>query len=247
MHTERDTSLHTASGQVDDTSLSRSEAAHRSLKRLLLGGEFPLGQRLGEERLAAQIGVSRTPIREALARLHAEGLVRRHPEGGFEPAFPELDRIGELYEVRQALEAMALSRSVGTGDGRSTSHDLAALEELHRDWTSLAVDGAAGTDPEFVLLDEDFHVRLALASGNAAVADLLVGVNERIRIVRVHDFLTDGRIDATVGEHLAILEALIDDDLQTAALRLTKHIDVSADVASSHALAAVARMLGRRG
>jgi DNA-binding GntR family transcriptional regulator len=210
-------------------------------------GEFSLGQRLGEERLAAAIGVSRTPIREALTRLHAEGLVRRHPEGGFEPAFPELDRIGELYEVRQALEAMALRRSVGAPSGRSTAHDRAALEDLHRDWASLALDAAAGADPEFVLLDEDFHVRLALASGNGAVADLLVGVNERIRIVRVHDFLTEGRIRATVGEHLSVLEALLDDDLETAARRLANHIDLSAEVASSHALVAVARMLGRRG
>ncbi len=242
MHTEPDTTLHTGGGPEP----SRSELAYRSLKRLLLLGEFPLGQRLGEERLAQSIGVSRTPVREALARLHTEGLVRRHPEGGFEPAFPELDRIGELYEVRQALESLALHRSVGAVAG-ATSHDRRALEALREDWAGMSVEPSGGTDPEFVLLDEDFHVRLALASGNSAAADLLVGVNEKIRIVRVHDFLTEGRIADTVQEHLGILDTLLADDVAGAAARLGAHIDYSAEVASTHALAAVARMLGRRG
>jgi len=242
MHTEPDTGLYTEPSPEP----SRSELAHRSLKRMLLLGEFPLGQRLGEERLAQSIGVSRTPVREALARLHAEGLVRRHPEGGFEPAFPELDRIGELYEVRQALESLALHRSVGAG-ADATAHDRGALEELREDWAGMSIDPAGTTDPEFVLLDEDFHVRLALASGNAAAADLLIGVNERIRIVRVHDFLTEGRIADTVEEHLSIIDALLGGDVTVAATRLAAHIDYSAGVASNHALAAVARMLGRRG
>ena len=92
---------------------SRSEATHRALKRQLLLGEFPFGHRLGEERLAAMLEVSRTPVREALARLHAEGHVQRHPEGGFEPAFPDMDRIAELYEVRKSLELTAVRRTVG--------------------------------------------------------------------------------------------------------------------------------------
>ena len=96
---------------------SRSEATHRALKRRLLIGEFPFGHRLGEERLAAMLEVSRTPVREALARLHAEGHVQRHPEGGFEPAFPDMDRIAELYEVRKSLELTAIRRNVGPSSG----------------------------------------------------------------------------------------------------------------------------------
>jgi DNA-binding GntR family transcriptional regulator len=220
---------------------SRSEEAHRALKRRLLAGEFPVGHRLGEERLAALVGVSRTPVREALTRLHAEGLVRRHPEGGYEPVFPDMDRIGELYEVRKALELLAVRRSVGDGP----AHDRRALEVLRQDWAALLEDPAGHADPEFVLVDEDFHVRLALASGNHALAELLGTVNERIRLVRVHDFLDPRRIVATVDEHLAILDALLAGSPSTAATLLEAHIDGSAEVASTRAVTALVRMLGR--
>ncbi|MCU0272569.1 MAG: GntR family transcriptional regulator [Acidimicrobiales bacterium] len=250
-----DTTTYTAS-DTDDAAVhgaerparSRSEEAHRALKRLLLSGEFPIGHRLGEERLGARIGVSRTPVREALARLHAEGLVRRHPEGGYEPVFPDMDRIGELYEVRKALELLAVRRTQGSGGSAgASSHDRDALLALRHDWAAMLEDPAGHADPEFVLVDEDFHVRLALASGNHALAELLGTVNERIRLVRVHDFLAADRIVATVEEHLGIVDALLADDPEGAAGRLEAHIDGSALVASTRAVTALVRMLGRPG
>ena len=223
---------------------SRGEATHRALKRRLLLGEFPFGQRLGEERLAGQLGVSRTPVREALARLHAEGHVRRFPEGGFEPAFPDMDRISELYEVRKALELAAVRRTFD--DATTTAHDRSALLDLRRDWVALEDDPAEHADPEFVLVDEDFHIRLALASGNSALAEMLGSVNERIRVVRVHDFLTEERIIATVEEHLGILDSLLDGSVDRTVARLEAHIDESARVASQRALTAIMRMLAGR-
>jgi len=224
---------------------SRSEATHRALKRRLLLGEFPFGHRLGEERLAAMLEVSRTPVREALARLHAEGHVQRHPEGGFEPAFPDMDRIAELYEVRKSLELTAVRRTVGDGSDAMT-HDRTALQDLRRDWVALEDDPAEHADPDFVLVDEDFHIRLALSSGNTALAEMLASVNERIRVVRVHDFLTEERIKATVEEHLGIIDGLLDGSVERTVERLEAHIDESARVASQRALSAIMRMLAGR-
>src|SRR5215510_8206961 len=96
------------------------EHAYDELKRRLLLGEFPLRIRLGEERLAALLQVSRTPVRQALARLHAERLVERLADGGYAPAAPNLIEIRQLYEVRRALELSALTRPVEFG----TRHDL---------------------------------------------------------------------------------------------------------------------------
>ena len=235
-----DTELHTDRS----TARSRSEATHRALKRRLLLGEFPFGQRLAEERLAAQLGVSRTPVREALARLHVEGHVQRFPEGGFEPSFSDMDRIAELYEVRKALELAAVRRSIGAVE--TVTHDRSALLDLRRDWIALEDDPAEHADPEFVLVDEDFHVRLALASGNSALAEMLTTVNERIRVVRVHDFLTEERIVATVEEHVGILDALLNGSIDETVARLEGHIDESARVASHRALTAMMRMLAGR-
>ena len=260
MDTSRRTTLDAVLYTADESAPSRSEATHRVLKRRLLLGEFAFGHRLGEERLAAMLDVSRTPVREALARLHAEGLVQRHPEGGFEPAFPDMDRIAELYEVRKSLELTAVRRIVGAeavggeaiggepvgGEAVGVTHDRAALLDLRHDWEALEEDPAEHADPEFVLVDEDFHIRLAMSSGNTALAEVLATVNERIRIVRVHDFLTEERILATVEEHLGIIDGLLDGTVETAAERLEVHIDESARVASGRAMTAMVRMLAGR-
>jgi DNA-binding GntR family transcriptional regulator len=243
-----DTVLHaepsTRGGPVAASPPSRSEATYRDLKRRLLVGDFPLGQRLGEERLAARFGVSRTPVREALSRLHAEGLVRRHPEGGFCPTTPDLGVIRELYEVRRALEGLAITRPTSG----SPDHDAEALRDLRSDWIELGTDlDAADSGLEFVLLDEDFHVRLAAASGNASVAELLAGVNERIRIVRTHDFLTRARVEATVEQHVAIVEAVLRGELADAAVQLEAHLAQSMAVVERRALEAIARMVSRSG
>jgi DNA-binding GntR family transcriptional regulator len=189
--------------------------------------------------------VSRTPVREALARLHAEGHVQRHPEGGFEPAFPDMDRIAELYEVRKSLELTAVRRTVGDGSA-AMSHDRHALLDLRRDWVVLEDDPAEHADPDFVLIDEDFHIRLALSSGNTALAEMLASINERIRLVRVHDFLTEERIRVTVEEHLGIIDGLLDGSVEHTVERLEAHIDESARVASQRALSAIMRMLAGR-
>jgi DNA-binding GntR family transcriptional regulator len=218
------------------TAPSRRDTAYSELKRRLLQGDFPLGERLSEVPLAAQIGVSRTPVREALARLHAEDLVERHPDGGYRPAPPDLPRTHELYEVRFALELHALANPAGG------QHDLAALGELRSEWVDLG-SGDAPVDPGFVLLDEDFHVRLAAAGGNGALVDVLIGINERIRPIRMHDFLTAERVTTTIEEHTAIVDAVLADACDQAARRLRRHLTQSREIAEARAAAALARMV----
>ncbi len=220
----------------------RREHAYDELKRGLLVGDFPLHLRLGEERLASQLGVSRTPVREALLRLHAEGLIGSHPEGGYRPIAPDVDEVHDLYEVRMALELQALRRPAGLG----TTHDRADLELLRDEWQALAGQ-APEPDPGFVTLDEDFHVRLAAASGNPSLADLLRIVNERIRVVRMHDFLTAERVQSTVTQHLEIVEAVLDGDLVVAEDRFCRHLGESMAVVEQRAAQALARMATGKG
>lgn len=222
---------------LDTSTESRRDAVHRQLKTQLLIGDFPLNQRLGEERLAAALDVSRTPVREALQRLAAENLVARHPEGGWQPAAPDVQRVRELYEVRRALEVAALGRPSEFGQ----VHDLSILESLRDDWQAMVSPDPA-PDPDFVLHDESFHVRLAESSGNATLAEMLEQVNERIRVVRTTDFLTSKRIARTVAQHLGIVEALLSGDLRTAELRFINHLSESMAVVEERVMRALARM-----
>lgn len=232
--------MYTTSG----TGTSRRELAYQGLKQRLLVGEFPPGTRLGEERLAAELGVSRTPIREALSRLHSEGLVERLPDGGFGPTLINLHLIRELYEIRFALERAALRRTDRTG---TATHDEEQVVELRTDWLALDSPGSDDeVDGDFVLLDEDFHERLAAAAGNESLVDQLHKVNERIRIVRMQDFLAADRVALTIEQHVHVLDAVLADDFDVAESRLIGHFDESLAVVEERAAHTIARMLDRR-
>lgn len=220
---------------------SRASRAHAHLERMLLNGEFPLGDRLGEERLAALLDVSRTPIREALLRLGSAGLIERHPEGGWRPVAPDLGKVRELYEVRRGLELQALLRPTETG----SAHDRSELEALHATWQGFLHQPPQPT-PEFVVVDETFHIGIAGAARNTVFVELLTMLNQRIRPVRMHDFLTAERIHSTIEEHLGILDALLNGDLSIASTLLRDHVYESLAVVEERAARALARMLSPR-
>lgn len=218
---------------------SRSDRVHAELKHRLLAGDFPLNVRIAEQRIGDLLQVSRTPVREALLRLLGEGLVHRGPppDGGYYPVAPDVLVAHHLYEVRRGLELQALRRPETTG----TRHDRSTLLELQEDWRATAEEVHEAT-ASFVLLDESFHVRLAEAAGNPTLVDFLRQVNERIRVVRMQDFLEVARIEATISEHLGIVEAVIDDDLVEAERRFCDHLDRSVAVVEERVTAALVRM-----
>ncbi|MET0147388.1 MAG: GntR family transcriptional regulator [Ilumatobacteraceae bacterium] len=209
------------------------------LKTRLLVGEFPPNVRLGEERLAAMVEVSRTPIREALKRLQAEGLVGAHPDGGYQPIVPDVTVMRHLYEVRAGLELQALQRPARLG----SRHDPAVLEPLRDQWRAMADEPTPEPDPNFVLLDESFHIGLATAAGNDVAVGMLRQVNERIRLVRMHDFLTQARIETTICEHLDIVEHVLVDDVIGAEAAFTQHLGDSMAVVEERVRGAIIRML----
>jgi DNA-binding GntR family transcriptional regulator len=235
------TEAHTDLAAGGPPRVSRAEEAYAEIKRRLLLGEHRLGSRLGEERLGAELGISRTPIREALFRLHSEGLIDRHPDGGYRPRAPIVSGIRELYEVRRGLELMAVMRPLAHG----SAYDIAMLEHIRDEWTILAED-LPEPDPGFVIADEAFHLGIAEASGNLALVELLDHVNQRIRVVRMQDFMARDRIAATVEQHLHIVTALIAGDLDEAASGLGDHLDESMAVVETLAARALARMLDRK-
>jgi DNA-binding GntR family transcriptional regulator len=209
--------------------LTRAEEVHRELRAALLAGAFPYGQRLVEEQLAERFATSRTPVREALRRLEGDGHVVRDRSGGVRPNAPRVSAMRELYAVRTVLEDLAVRTA-----------DPAALDALYEEWLELRDE--RDETPDFVYADEAFHEALAHASGNRATERYLRDINERIRLIRIHDFTTADRIGATVEEHLEILDALRAGRNDAAAALMRVHIERSAEVVERRVGELLARM-----
>jgi DNA-binding GntR family transcriptional regulator len=199
-----------------------------------MSGQVSPFERLSEERIAERHGVSRTPVREALARLRADGLVTRR-NGGLYLYLPPFEELAGLYELRVTLELRGIQRAIDEPD---LGHDLPRLEgELAR-WYTLREDPPT-PDAGFVAEDERFHTTLLDCSGNPALTEALLRVNQSIRAVRMHDYLTVDRMTATITEHIEIGELVLSDRLPAALEALRAHVGASQEVAVERAARAL--------
>jgi DNA-binding GntR family transcriptional regulator len=183
--------------------------------------EFRLmpGARFSENALAAQMKVSRTPVREALMRLAREGFVEVHSKSGWSVRALDFERFDQLYDVRVILELAAVRALCGGDFGN-------ALAGLKKTWL-VAPRQRLDEPMEVARLDEAFHATLVSATGNRELARMHADVTERIRIVRRLDFTQRERIAYTYEEHGAILRAVLARKLQQVTLLLRSHIEHS--------------------
>lgn len=213
---------------------SRREHVYLTLRDELMSGRVSPFERLTEERLADRLGVSRTPVREALARLQADGIVVKR-DSGLHLYVPSFHELTDLYELRITLELRGLTRAL---EDPTVRHDRRLLEaELER-WYAFRED-RPDPDAGFVSQDERFHATLLDASGNPALSQALAQTNRRIRAVRMYDYLTDDRMTATVSEHIGIAELVVRDRLPQALEALRAHVGASREVVMQRAAAAL--------
>ena len=196
-----------------------------ALRDDLMWGRFRPTDRLAESTLAERYEVSRTPVREALARLLADGLIERRDRGLY-PYRPRIDDLEDLYELRITLEMRGIKRME---DVQGQRHDVGILEPLLDTWREFRKSPPA-PDAGIVKEDEQFHCGLLSASGNQALVTALEAVNAKIRPMRMFDYLTEDRVLTTIDEHIDITERVLDGDLPTARALLHEHIDGSRQV-----------------
>lgn len=219
---------------AEQRSVPLREQVYARLRDDVLSGHRTVTERLTEPKLAKQLGVSRTPVREALTRLVADGLVRRE-DYGYSVVVPTMDTIRDLYEVRIAVELRGIARAI---ENPTVAHDAVALRAELEHWHALREKPPAPA-PNFVLQDERFHTALLASSGNPELVDSLVGVNRRIRHARMYDFLIEGRIETSITEHIEIAERVLDGQLETALTRLHEHIGASLEIVVERATRAI--------
>jgi DNA-binding GntR family transcriptional regulator len=178
------------------------------------------GDRFSETEVGAQLGVSRTPVREALFKLRNEGLLDVHSRSGWYVRPIDFARIDGLYELRVVIETHCVAKLCAQVQAP------AALDALKQVWLVPATERLTG-GREVAALDEAFHSTLVAAAGNAEFVRVHNDVTERIRMVRRLDFTQSSRITATYLEHANILRHVMQRRSEPAQLLLRSHIGQS--------------------
>lgn len=207
---------------------------YRQLKDLILSFVFYPGARVTENELADRFHVSRTPVREALQRLAAEGYVTILPKQGCFVRDIDIDEVNQYYEVRIGLELRALELACLT---MSDSQ----LNKLAAAWDPGQIPRKPPPVAAMVARDEGFHLALAAGTGNAVLAGYLKDVNDHIHIVRRLDFTDATRIEQTYQEHHEVVQRLLARDIDGARQLLERHIRKSAEVAKAITLTQLAQ------
>ncbi len=205
---------------ADTSRVALAEQVYAQLKALIHDFQLLPGDRFSENDLGTRLGVSRTPVREALFRLRNEGFLDVESKSGWFVRPIDFDRLDQLYDLRVLVETHAVTRLCARAE------DAPELDALKAAWLVPAGERLSAM-LEVGALDEAFHATLVRAAGNAEIARVHGDVTERIRIVRRLDFTRDDRIDATYVEHAKILRAVLQRKADAAQLLLRSHIEQS--------------------
>ena len=214
-----------------------SSRAYRQIRGMLLDGTLAEGMLVSEQSLATQLGISRTPVREAIRRLRAERIVEQVHRVGTTVRRPDPGELSDLYDLREALEVFAAGRAAG---GAATPEQLGRLAELCDAMMILArrlraadragdAKKSAKVRGQFFAADMAFHAELMGVTGNAAMLELIreTRVFTQIFTRRRHPFVDDVTIAHVYRHHRRILNAIRHGDPEAAGRRMADHVRAS--------------------
>lgn len=190
----------------------------QTIRKAILNGELEPGERLMETQLGEKLGVSRTPIREAIRKLELEGLVVMVPRKGAQVAQFTIKDIEDVLQVRASLEALAAKLACRHMDERSFLKLQLIITEY---------EYAAKEDDIEVMIQKDieFHDTIALASQNDKLIQLYNNMREQVQRYRIAYLKNTEKSNTVIAEHHEILKALKERNEKVAADLATKHIE----------------------
>lgn len=210
----------------------RGSSVYSLLRDMAISYEFKPGERLSESELAERLGVSRTPVREALKRLVTDGFLVPASRGYMRRTMDVKESL-DLYEARVAIERACVGLAIERATPAQLSEALDYLEQNQRVPANTPLE-------RLVDLDEGFHLRVADMADNAELRRMLVSLNERIRFIRWIDMESVGRA-STQHEHLEILRAISARDPVASERLMSAHIGLRRE----QIVEAIARGLAR--
>ncbi|MEL7026644.1 MAG: GntR family transcriptional regulator [Pseudomonadota bacterium] len=194
------------------------ESAYDRLHASIREGVFRPGDRLREEDVAERLSLSRTPVREALRRLEADGIIEHRPRQGAVVRQLDHAEVVELYEMRVVLERTAAEMAAKHG----TAAEFDALDDLNA-----AIAEERGNAAKAAAFNQDFHQSLYLACRNRFLLEAARALNNSLLLLGPTTFTDEARIDVVVSQHQAIVDALRDGDEEAAGAAAEAHLNTS--------------------
>lgn len=203
-----------------------ADGAYAQLKKDIFDFQLVPGDRFSESEVGERLGISRTPVREALFRLQREGYLDVTARSGWVVLPLDFELFDHLYDLRMVLETTAVRRLCDRAERRADhqgSVEDEALEVQRKIWL-VAPEDRVTDGGRVAELDEGFYIALVAAAGNPEIARVHREVTERIRIIRRLDFTQATRVEITYDEHSKILRAILQRRADDASLLVHAHI-----------------------
>jgi DNA-binding GntR family transcriptional regulator len=201
---------------------SVSQQAYEILREHIVSKSFRPGQKLDLSSIEKQLGISRTPLREALARLEAEGLVEVVSRSGTYVTDPTPKEVAESFEVRKVLELYA----IGLALERADDSDLDGLQLLVEELGRLSQrDELDSIYPQYLALDHQLHDRLVELAGNQRLSLVHARENVHAQMARIRYRSSERPLTTAQGEHERIMRALRRRDPESAKAEMKAHLE----------------------
>jgi DNA-binding GntR family transcriptional regulator len=202
------------------------EDVAESLRQRIFKRELEPGSWIDELRIAEAYGISRTPLREALKVLAAEGLVTMKVRRGAYVTEVSATDLADVYHLLSLLE----SDAAGVVATKATDAELAELQALHQELEAAAQPGKENAD-QFFAVNERFHMRLLEIANNRWRDQMVADLRKVMKLNRHNSLLKDGRIGESLQEHRNIMDAVLARDPLGATQRMREHFDQGLEAA----------------
>jgi DNA-binding GntR family transcriptional regulator len=203
---------------TDSVSIRRK--VHNYVREQILSGEIAAGERLIETKIAAEIGTSRTPVREALHSLEMEGLIESIPRVGYTVKPISDKEVEEICDIRTAIEGLAAGWALQKAQEK-------VVRELRKNVATAEERLARGQITDFIDLDAQFHEIIAKCSGSSRLLELAQTLRRHMLRYRVQSIYSPVNVAAAINGHKAILFALEKGDPDAVNQAIKQHLDAS--------------------
>lgn len=203
--------------KIQPVNLSLGNQAYQELKRIIVDGQVTPGEKLNEGELAKALGISRTPVREAINRLEREGLVQVFPQRGAFVTQLSKDDIYELFLIREKLEGLAAYLAAPKIDKSAIAKLEACIQGFEEPYDDRDIS-------RYSREDFKFHQTIVALSGGNRLITIISALHDHIRIYRLTTLGSSGRMKESLQEHRKIIDALAKKDSEEAERRMRLHI-----------------------